>query len=222
MHGNHSQQPEVGAVRQCTADKAGRLVGLLERIAAELSWQPGEQLRDYQAQAVHFAAYVGGVLAGGLQLVPASQCARLPCELVWPEVCLPRRAETAHISVLAVEREHRGTGGLLWPLCAAMWRYCVAHRIADISLEVTPNTYRLYRRLGWPLEIVGELRPHWGEDQCYLCRMGAADVAGAMLVRAPRSAAYRDVVALMSRPWEPAPPLRPAAGSGIVVAQAPR
>lgn len=186
-------------VRMCEQGASASLIDVLEGIAAELFWQPGEQLRKYEAQAIHFAAYVDGVLAGGLQLVPASLCQTLPCELVWPEVCWPRREQTAHISILAVKREYRGSAGLLWPLCVAMWRYCVAYRIADISLEVTPKTYQLYRRLGWPLEIVGELRTHWGED-CYLSRMGAAEVAGAMLMKAPRSAAYRDIVGMMSRP----------------------
>ena len=221
---------EEDTVRLCDGAESDRLVGSLEGIAAELGWQPGRQLHDYQAQAVHFAAYVDGVLAGGMQLVPAARCHTLPCELVWPEVRLPRRAETAHISILALKKEYRGTAQLLWPLCVAMWRYCAAHRIADISLEVTPDLYRLYLRLGWPLEIVGDLRPHWGEDRCYLCRMGTADVAGAMLLRTLRSAEYRDIVGLMSRPWEPAvlpsspcppspPPLQPAAVSGIVVAE---
>ena len=225
--GKDLQRLGTGTVRQCGADEAARLVGLLERIAADLTWQPSGQLRNYEAQAVHFAAYVGGVLAGGMQLVPAALCHTLPCELVWPEVRLPRRAETAHISILAVKKEYRGTAQLLWPLCVAMWRYCAAHRIADISLEVTPDLYRLYLRLGWPLEIVGDLRPHWGEDRCYLCRMGTADVAGAMLLRTLRSAEYRDIVGLMSRPWESAilplspspPPLQPAAVSEIVVAE---
>ena len=181
------------------AEETSQLVALLEQIANELSWQPGEQLRNYEAQAVHFAASVDGALAGGLQLVPVSLCQTLPCELVWPDVCMPHRSETAHISVLAVKEEYRGGGGLLWPLCVAMWRYCVIHQITDISLEVTPKTYALYQRLGWPLEIIGNLRLHWGED-CYLCRMGVAEVAGAMLMRAPRSGVYRDIALQMSQP----------------------
>lgn len=210
-------------VQICGDEEAGQLVGQLETVAAELSWQPGSQLRSYAASAIHFAAYVDGVLAGGLQLVPSALSETLPCELVWPEVRLPNRAETAHISIMAVRREYRGSAGLMWPLCVAMWRYCVAQRITDITLEVTPKTYLLYKRLGWPLEIVGELRPHWGDDLCYLCRMEAAQVAGAMLLKAPRSAAYRDIVSLMSRPWDaPVParlPLQPAAASGIVVTE---
>jgi hypothetical protein len=208
-------------VRICDTADSAQLLDVLESIAGELSWQPGQQLRSYASTAIHFAAYVNGVLAGGLQLVPATLCKTLPCELVWPEVSLPSRAETAHISIMAVHREYRGSAGLMWPLCVAMWRYCVAHCITDITLEVTPKTYHLYRRLGWPLEIVGELRPHWGDDLCYLCRMGAIEVAGAMLLKAPRSAAYRDIVGQMSRPWEaPVPfPLQPAAVSGIVVTE---
>ena len=187
------------AVQVYDTSDGAQLIGLLEGIASELSWQPGEQLRKYQAQAVHFTASVDGVLAGGLQLVPASLCKTLPCELVWPDVCLPQRMETAHISVLAIQREYRGGGRLLWPLCIAMWRYCVDNAIADISLEVTPKTYALYKRLGWPLEIIGDLRQHWGEDYCYLCRMGVAEVAGAMLMKAPRSDLYRSIVGLMSQ-----------------------
>ena len=200
LHRDNLQSNEVATVRQCTAEEDDHLVELLEQIAAELSWQPGEQLRKYQAQAVHFAAYVDGNLAGGLQLVPASLSETLPCELVWPDVCLSRRTETAHISVLALRREYRGSAGLLWPLCVAMWRYCALHQIKDISLEVTPKTYQLYTRLGWPLEIIGDLRQHWGEDYCYLCRMGTAEVAGAMLMKAPRSGLYREIVGLMSQP----------------------
>lgn len=195
---NQNQRTEV---RTCGPDESGTVIELLEEIAAELCWQPGRQLRDYQTQAVHFAAYAGGVLAGGLQLVPASLGETLPCERVWPEVRLPRRADTAHIAIMALRREHRGTAGLLWPLCIALWRYCAVNHIADISLEVTPHLYRLYRRLGWPLEVVGELRPHWGEG-CYLCRMGTLDVAGAMMTRAMRASSYRGIVALMSRPEE--------------------
>lgn len=197
------RQPDTKVVRLRERDEIANLVALFERIAAELSWRPGDQIRAYASQAVHFGAYVDGVLAGGLQLMAANGCETLPCERVWPEARLPRRDHTAHIAILAVRKEHRGTTGLLWPLCVAMWRHCVAEGVEDISLEATPKVYQLYRRLGWPLEVVGDLRMHWGED-CLLCRMGVADVAGAMLVRATRSDAYRSVVGLMSRPLKPA------------------
>ncbi len=203
-------QQQGAVVQTCGMDEAVQLIELLEQIAADLSWQPGQQLREYQAQAVHFAAYADGVLAGGMQLVPATLSQTLPCELVWPEVTLPRRDLTAHIAIMALRPEHRGTAGLLWPLCIAMWRYCASHGLTDISLEVTPDLYRLYRRLGWPLEIVGSLRPHWGEDTCYLCRMGVAEVAGEMMIRATHAPSYRGIVSLMSLPYEKSVSVPPA------------
>ncbi len=196
------QQQQKAVVKLCGADEENLLIMVLEQIAADLTWQPGQQLRDYQAQAVHFAAYADGELAGGMQLVPATLSKTLPCEAIWPEVTLPRRDRTAHIAILALRPEHRGTAGLLWPLCIAMWRYCASSGLTDISLEVTPDLYRLYRRLGWPLEIVGSLRPHWGEDTCYLCRMGVAEVAGEMMIRATQASSYRGIVSQMSLPCE--------------------
>lgn len=196
--GQDKRQANV-AVRLEDPDDTTCLVALLEQIAGELGWQPGEQLRADAPHAVHFAAYVEGILAGGLQLVSGQDGQPLPCERVWPDVPLPRREQTAHIAILAVSREHRGTGGLLWPLCIAMWRHCAAQGIAAISLEVTPPTFRLYHRLGWPLEVIGQLRPHWGED-CLLCRMDTTAVAGAMVARAMRSPVYRGIVGMMTQP----------------------
>ena len=60
-------------------------------------------------------------------------------------------------------------------------------------LEATPSTLRLYRRLGWPLEVVGELRMHWGEE-CYLCRMDVQEVAAALAAKARKSDTYRVLV----------------------------
>ena len=57
-----------------------------------------------------------------------------------------------------------------------LWRSCEAQGITELWLEATPPTLAVYRRLGFPLKVVGELRTHWGED-CYLCRMGVAEVA---------------------------------------------
>lgn len=195
------RQSEARVVRLWETSEVTPLVTLLEGIAAELSWRPEGQLRDDAPFAVHFAAYVGAEMAGGLQLVPASAGGVLPCERVWPDARLPRRGRTAHISILAVRREHRGTAGLLWPLGVALWRHCAASGIVDVSLEATPRTYRAYRRLGWPLEVVGDLRPHWGEE-CLLCRMGVAEVAGSLLLRATRSGTYRQIVGMMSQPLD--------------------
>lgn len=204
------QSAERAEVARLTSiDEVDTLVEMFEGIAAELSWQPGDQIRAYASQAVHFGAYVDGALAGGVQLVMPSSGRPMPWERVWPDARLPRPDKTAHIAILAVRREFRGAAGLLWPLGVALWRHCAASGIVDVSLEATPMTYRAYRRLGWPLEVVGDLRLHWGED-CLLCRMGVAEVAGSLLLRATRSASYRRIVAQMGqalevkgRAWEP-------------------
>ena len=186
----------------CVADAftVEALVQVFEQIAGDLGWQPGSAIRDCRAVAEHLAVMAGGTLAGGMQVVFGADCPALPYRSVWPDVEVGEAGATAHITILALRPEYRGGAGLFWPLCVELWRRCRTRRVQTILLEATPPTLRLYRRLGWPLEIIGGLRAHWGED-CYLCRMGVADVAGAMLMKAPRSAAYRDVVAMMSQPY---------------------
>ena len=66
-------------------------------------------------------------------------------------------------------------------------------------MEATPATLKLYQRLGWPLEIIGDLRPHWGEG-CYLCRMDVQDVAAALALKAQKSQTYRLLVEQAYRP----------------------
>ena len=148
------------------------LIGSFERIAAELAWQPVDQLRAYQGVALHLAVRVGEELAGGLQVVLGSGEADLPYRRVWPEAGAAG-ASAAHVTILALEKPYRGHPGLFGPLCVELWRHCDAGNIGQIVIEATPVTLRLYRRLGWPLKVIGDLRLHWGEE-CYLCAMGSA------------------------------------------------
>ena len=73
----------------------------------------------------------------------------------------------------------------------ALWS---GHGLTTLFIEVTPRVLPLYRRLGWPLTIVGERRIHWGEE-CYLCTLGLPDVARVLLEKAEHSAYYRQIVA---------------------------
>ena len=75
----------------------------------------------------------------------------------------------------------------------------MARGIEAIVIEATPPMLARYRRLGFDLTVIGELRPHWGED-CYLCQADATLVAGAMLRRAVRSPAFRAIVTEAMRP----------------------
>jgi hypothetical protein len=80
-----------------------------------------------------------------------------------------------------------------------MWRYCRSHDIATLWIEVTPANLHLYRRLGWPLQIAGPLRPHWGE-LCYPCWMTIEQIDEEMARKAVRSERYRRIHFLMHRP----------------------
>lgn len=182
----------VRVVRLTEAEEVSALVRLFEGVAAQEDWQPEGALQLWLDRSVYFALEVEGQLAGGLQLVLPDPREPLPCQTLWPEVDTSGRC--AHVAILALEQAFRGRGTLFWRLVIEMWRYCVGVGIHNLVLEVTPRVLPLYRRLGWPLEIRGELRQHWGED-CYLCRLGIPDVAEALLQRAPDSAYYRQIIA---------------------------
>jgi hypothetical protein len=191
-----------GAVarRAASAGEAGDLVRLFERIAAEEKWQPGDQLLAHVGRSTYFGLWAQGEgrdekrLVGGMQLVRPDAEGRLPCCGVWPDLDFVGRKDIAHIAVLAVVPEWRGKfGGLFWLLAAEMWRHCVLTGIKELWLEATPRTLRCYRRLGWPLQVRGELRLHWGEP-CYVCSLDVCQVAGELARRAVRSPAYRSVL----------------------------
>ena len=173
-------------------DEIDNLLTQLERIAAELSWQPGDQIRAGATDASHLVGVVENRVAGGLQVIVENEAVSLPCRKVWPEV-QTGQGPAAHVTILALEREYRGRPGLFWPLCVELWRWCQAGGVATLMLEATPATMRVYQRMGWPLEIVGDLRLHWGEN-CYLCRSGIRQMEDAIALRAQQSALYRGFI----------------------------
>lgn len=165
------------------------LLEQLGRIAAELLWQPADQIHAHADQAVHIAALEGDKTAGGLQVIVNNEVSSLPCLNVWPEVSMGMQP-AARITILALEREYRGHPGLFWPLCVELWRWCQAAGIRTLFLEATPATMRVYQRMGWPLEVAGELRLHWGED-CYLCRTDIRQMEKEITRRASKSTRYQ-------------------------------
>jgi hypothetical protein len=203
-----------GGVRVSRPDGPGEaepLVRLFERVAGEEGWRPGGALRLWPDRSVYFALEAGGRLAGGLQLVRADPQGRLPCHALWPEAGVGPPGRSAHVAVLALDREARGRSDLFWSLAVETWRYCVGEGIAALSLEVTPRVLPIYRRLGWPLEVRGGPRPHWGED-CYLCALGIPEVAQTLLKRTESSPYYRRIVAQAFRMDLPA---RGREGGGV-------
>ena len=180
-------------VRLVARREIEELVRLFEKIAAAEEWEPRGALELWQERSVYFGLEVNGRLAGGLQLVRPDDKGTLPYQTIWPEVPVTSGDRRAHAAVLALDQDVRGQNLLFWRLVVEMWRHCVGDGIATLTLEVTPRVLPIYRRLGWPLEINGELRMHWGEG-CYLCSMGVPEVAEALLRRAETSPYYREII----------------------------
>lgn len=188
-------QPEeaVCVVLLETAEEINLLLQLFEKIASEQGWRAGKELRTYGASAIYFGLQRGDRLIGGLELIVGGGAAGLPCQKVWPELSLKGREDVADIALLALDQEHRGQRRLFWLLCVEMWRFCQARGITELWAEVTPANLKLYQRLGWPLQIAGPLRFHWGEE-CYPCRMSVEEAALAIQEKATRSKIYQQIL----------------------------
>jgi len=196
--------PTLPFVRQrhCLSDQQP-LIALFQAISDEQGWNPGNQLQAYPRNSAYFGLFALGengeeTLIGGLQLVTGNGDEGLPVLTVWPELGLWGNPHVADIALLALSREHRGRPELFWLLCVEMWRYCRGHEITDLWVEVTPAKLALYRRLGWPLRIAGELRLHWGEA-CHPCTMTTEEVRQALETKARTSATYRRYLELADR-----------------------
>jgi hypothetical protein len=174
--------------RLTTPQEVTALLVLFAGIAQEEGWLPGDALSAVPDRAVHFALLDGDDLIGGLQIVVPAADGLLPCHSVWPDVALP--AATAHVAIIGVQAAHRGRIELFWMLCQAMWCFCADHRITAVVLEATPKMVTLYRRIGLPLQVVGELRMHWGEP-CHLTSVDIVAVAGSVVMRARHSDLFR-------------------------------
>ena len=175
------------------AEEIERVIQLFEEIAVEQSWQSGNQLRAYPENSVYFALYVNGDLAGALQLVQGNADEGLPCLTVWPELNLLGRADVADVALMALGKDYRGSRKLFWLLCTEMWRYCVRHNINELWIEATPKIIALERRLGWPLQISGDLRLHWGE-YCHPCKMSVAEAQQGVGAKAEYSQNYKKIM----------------------------
>jgi len=193
---------QTRVVRFDSEAEARPLLSLFEHIAREQNWKPGKQLRAYPDSAVYFGLEVDDVLAGGLQLVHGNAHEGLPCLTVWPELDLQGRSDVADIALLALDPKIRGRQELFWLLCIEMWRYCRVHGIDSLWVEVTPTNLKLYHRLGWPLQVAGPLRKHWGEP-CYPAAMTTSAIGQEIATRSLHSLRYRQILQLMHREVEP-------------------
>jgi hypothetical protein len=167
------------------------IVGLLAGIAAAEGWHPSDHLTRFRDRSEYFGVWRGPELTapvGALQLVRADAWGEMPCRLFWPDADISRIAggdarKVGEVLVLALAPSVRGRGDLFWSLGAALFRRCRDSGITDLVAEVPPRNLPLYRRLGWPFRIVGDLAIHWGEP-CYFCSLNVAEVEAAVRAKA--------------------------------------
>jgi hypothetical protein len=170
-----------------------QLSRVFDAVSREQDWVPEDQPTENGHASIYFAAISDGVIIGGIRLVCGNSTETLPCMAVWPELPLAARDDVAELTVLALLRAHRGNRNLIWQLAAKMWQYCVAQEIKEIWAEITPANLRIYRRIGWPFEVAGPLRLHWGEE-CYPCRAYVQQGFQAVVERAKKSPFFRNLL----------------------------
>ena len=170
------------------------LLRLFEQVAVEQGWQSGNQLRAYSEQSIYFAVTINGDLVGGVQLVVGSTNGLLPCLTVWPELGLSGRTNVTDLALIAFLSEYRGKCALFWRVLVEVWRYCHQQGINELWMEITPRILKLYRKLGWPLEVMGPLRHHWGEE-CYPCMVDVQELEDLFIGKARQSSFYQELLA---------------------------
>lgn len=157
---------------------------LFERVSLEMEWRREPASPSAVAPYV-FASYVGDRIAGAIEVRPPGASGRLPILDTWPELRLDRFDRHAELVLLAVAPDFRGSTACLWALCVEMWRHCRNIGLQTLLMEVPPRNVRIYRRLGWPLEVIGPDRLHWGEP-CFPCSLCLDAVAASVLEKADR------------------------------------
>ena len=147
------------------------LVDMFLQIAREEKWQPGDALGAYCDGSAYVGLYLADTPVGGIQMVlPSSRGVWWPSRDIWPECEPVGRSDVGHVMIMGLRKEYRGHKELFWRMCAQLWRTCIERGITEVWLEATPSTLRVYRRIGFPLEVIGSCRLHWNEP-CVLCRM---------------------------------------------------
>lgn len=181
--------PAGSVILEQTTEEAGEAIEFLAQVSAEKGWQPPPgALEAYPDRSVFLVHRDESGILGALKLVRGGKNRRLPVMQVWPEFVLDTRNNIAELSVLALKTCSRGRQAFL-PLTAAVWRYCMSRGINELWAELEPRMVAVYRRFGWPFEVMGELREYWG-DPLYPCRLFGEDWLDEHVTRADKSPRY--------------------------------
>jgi hypothetical protein len=186
------EQGLIGISSVTEAHEREALLCLFHRVAHEKGWRPGEDVGRETAHSWFIAAELNGGLVGGIEVRQRDEAGTLPIYCTWPELIPAVTLPTAELVLLALTPNARGNRTLLWMLCVEMWRECLALGLKQLLVAVPLPNYRVYRRLGWDLEIVGPERFHWGEP-CLPCLMDLSATGVAVLALAGRDASLHFV-----------------------------
>lgn len=125
----------------------------------------GLERDEYDDVAVHLGGWEGDKLVATGRIVFPSPGLRLPTEAAFDLVIEPvgtaANVDRMTIAASHSDVEHR----LLLGLLGATWREV---RLRGFHIWVgihSPAMFRLYRRLGLTMEILGPPRLHWGEER---------------------------------------------------------
>jgi N-acyl-L-homoserine lactone synthetase len=173
------------------APEAAPLLSVFLKVAGEKGWNLEGQLSDYPEESRYFALIRAGQVVGGVKLVLGNDQG-LPIARVWPEMQLVGRSDVAELALLAFSSDQRGSLDDLWVVTVEMWRYCASHGVREVWAELTPRNVKLYKRLGWPFEAMGQLRDYLGEASLP-CRMMVDDAQLVVVERARASERFREV-----------------------------
>lgn len=184
-----TELPPGSVILEQTSEEAAETIEFLAQISQEKGWQPPPgALEAYPERSVFLVHRDESGILGALKLVCGGVGSHLPVMQIWPEFGLDNRAGIAELSVLALNSCARGRQAFL-PLTAAVWRYCMSRGINELWAELEPRMLAVYRRFGWPFEVMGELREYWG-DPLYPCRLFGEDWLEEHVARADKSPRY--------------------------------
>lgn len=192
------RQNSIVVSRLSEAREISSLLALFDQVAAEAGWQSNGELEAYSTRSWHIAATMDGQLAGGIQIACRSASKCLPYHDVWPEVEVAA-IDAVEVTVLAVNKQYHRNTRVFWGLCVELWRLLLEEGVSQFVLEATPEMFARYRKLGWPLEIIGELREHMGEP-CYLCKLDTNSVAGSLVAMSLHYPSFRSVLTDLTKP----------------------
>jgi hypothetical protein len=139
------------------------------RVVVQRGWANPEQFPDglerddYDDEAIQIVAWDGAALAGTTRLVLPSPGRPLPAEKAFG-LEIKSGGKVLDIGRTCRAPDCNDTGHrVLWGILSQAWLEARARGFGEICGIFTPAVTRLYRSLGFKVEIRGAARQYWGQ-----------------------------------------------------------